>query len=310
MRTAQILRLLLIPVLGSVLIACSQGSASIDFSQTEDRTESRLAPPSDDVLSMAVAPVLSPVPTFGLYQELADYVSDKLGRPVRLIQGKTYQEINDLVRSGEAPLAVVCTNPYLEGREDFGMEALVVPHGVDGPYYYSLLIARQDVQATSLEDLQGRSFAFSDPLSNTGRLVPLYELALIGETPDTYFSRTVFTYAHDNSIRSVAEGIVDAAAVDSLVYEYLLATEPQVASKVKVLERWGPFGINPIVVNPLLDAEMKERLRELFLNMDEDARGRLLLQQLMIDRFSLPDDGLWDSVLEMRAYLRQRGLAP
>lgn len=310
MRAASISRLLLLLALIAVLTACSEGSATIDFSQTEDRGSSRLALPSDDVIRMAVAPVLSPVPTFGLYQELADYVAEKLGRPVEMIQGKTYQEINDLVQSGEAPLAVVCTNPYLQGREDFGMEALVVPQVQGGPYYYSLLIVRNDLDAASLQDLQGRSFAFSDPLSNTGRLVPLYQLALMGESPDTFFGRSLFTYAHDNSIRSVAEGVVEAAAVDSLVYEYMLAAEPQVAAKVKVVERWGPFGINPIVVNPLLDRDLKESLRDLFLNMDKDAGGRVLLQQLMIERFLLPDDDLYDSVLEMRAYLRERGLAP
>lgn len=310
MRAVPLLPLLLVPALAVLLVACSEGGATVDFSQTEDQTTSTLALPSDDVIRMAVAPVLSPVPTFDLYQELADYVSEKLGRPVELIQGKTYQEINDLVKSGEAALAVVCTNPYLQGREEFGMEALVVPQVQGGPYYYSLLIVRDELAVASLQDLRGRSFAFSDPLSNTGRLVPLYQLALMGETPDTFFSRSVFTYAHDNSIRSVAEGVVDGAAVDSLVYEYMLVTEPEVVANVKVVERWGPFGINPVVVNPLLDPELKERLRDLFLNMNEDARGQALLQRLMIERFSLPDDNLYDSVLEMRAYLRGRGLAP
>lgn len=310
MHAAPALRLLFALFLASILAACSQGGASIDFSRTEDQASSSLSLPSDDVIRMAVAPVLSPVPTFGLYQELADYLADKLDRRVELIQGKTYQEINDLVKSGEAPLAVVCTNPYLQGREDFGMEALAVPVVVGGPYYYSLLVARQGLDADSLEDLRGRSFAFSDPLSNTGRLAPVYQLALLEETPDTFFSRSVFTYAHDNSIRSVAEGIVDAAAVDNLVYEFMLATEPAVVEKVKVVERWGPFGINPVVVNPLLDSELKGTLRQLFLDMDEDARGRSLLRQLMIERFEVPEEGLYDSVLEMRAFLRERGLAP
>ena len=310
MPAAPVLRLLLVFVLAGLLTACSEGGATIDFSQTEDQASSSLSLPSDDVIRMAVAPVLSPVPTFGLYQELADYLADKLGRPVELIQGKTYQEINDLVKSGEAPLAIVCTNPYLQGREDFGMEALVVPVVGGGPYYYSLLIVRDDLDVTSLQDLRGRSFAFSDPLSNTGRLVPLYQLALMDESPDTFFNRTVFTYAHDNSIRAVADGIVDAAAVDNLVYEYLVATEPQVVSKVKIIDRWGPFGINPVVVNPLLDRDLKETLREVFLDMHRDSRGQALLEQLMVERFVVPEDGLYDSVLEMRAYLRERGLAP
>jgi len=71
---------------------------------------------------MAAAPVLSPLATSFRYQQLADYVAEKLGEQVKLVQGKTYAEINDLVKSGDATLALVCTNPYLEGREEFGME--------------------------------------------------------------------------------------------------------------------------------------------------------------------------------------------
>ncbi|KKL93098.1 hypothetical protein LCGC14_1878110, partial [marine sediment metagenome] len=49
------------------------------------------------------------------------YVGDALAMPVELIQGKTYAEINDLVRSGDVTFAFVCTNPYLQGQKDFGM---------------------------------------------------------------------------------------------------------------------------------------------------------------------------------------------
>jgi phosphonate transport system substrate-binding protein len=308
MAAQPVLRLLFVLILTGLLAACSQDGAAIDFSQTEDQASFSPSLPSDDVIRMAVAPVLSPVPTFGLYQELTDYVADKLGRPVELIQGKTYQEINDLVKSGDVTLALVCTNPFLQGQEEFGMELLAAPEVGDQPYYYSLLVVRTGLDVNSLADLRGMTFAFTDPLSNSGRLAPLYQLALLGETPESFFSRAIFTYAHDNSIRAVADGLVDAAAVDSQVYEYLRLTDPDLMSKVKVVERWGPFGISPVVVNPNLDPELKARLREVFLEMDGDSQGRELLQRLLIDRFIVPDDSIYDSVRQMRAYLREKGL--
>ena len=288
--------------------ACSSGAATIDFSQVEEQPTAQVAVPSGDTIRMAVAPVLSPLPTFTLYQQFADYMGDKLGRPVELVQGKTYAEINDLVKSGDVSLALVCTNPYLQGQQDFGMELLVAPLVQGEPYYYSLLIVRSGLDASSLGDLRGMTFAFSDPLSNTGRLVPLYQLALRGETPESFFSRSIFTYSHDNSIRSVADGIVDGAAVDSLVYDYLRVSESDTMAKVKVIEKWGPFGINPVVVNPGLDPQLKAQFRDVFLNMDKDNRGQELLAQFRIDRFIVPDDSIYDSVREMRNYLQERGL--
>jgi len=293
------------------LIACSGGSAQVDFSRQEQPAPSAVTTTtSAGVLRLAIASVLSPLPTSDLYQQLADYLGEKLGRPVELVQGKTYAEINDLVKSGDVTLALVCTNPYLQGREDFGMELLVAPQVGGGTVYFSLLIVGSDNTAQSLADLRDASFAFSDPLSNTGRLAPLYQLALMGESPETFFGRTIFTYAHDSSIRAVAEGVVAAAAVDSLVFDYMVKTEPKIATQVKMIQKWGPFGINPFVVNPHLDAGLKQQLRSVFLEMDRDPQGKAILHDLLIDRFVVPDDSIYDSVREMRSYLSEHGLGP
>ncbi len=304
------LGLLVVAVLAA-LAGCGGDSSQVDFSRREPPAADAVAsPPSSGTLRMAVAPILSPLATSHRYEQLADYLAERLGERVELVQGKTYAEINDLVKSGDVTLALVCTGPYLEGREEFGLELLVAPQ-VDGDtVYYSLLIAGRGVQAESLTDLRGVTFAFSDPLSNTGRLAPLYQLALMGESPDSFFSRTIFTYAHDSSIQAVAEGVVDAAAVDSVVFNHLRLTEPSLIAKVNVVDRWGPYGIYPFVVNPQLDPQLKAQLRQTFLEMDQDTEGEEILRNLGVDRFVVPDDSIYESVLKMLAYLREHGLAP
>lgn len=293
-----------------VIAACGGRASEIDFGKVEASPSITSGGSGSAPLRIAVAPVLSPKPTSALYQQLATYVGERLGRHVELVQGKTYAEINDMLKSGDVTVALVCTNPYLQGRDDFGMELIAAPQVRGEVDYQSLLIVNRNSKATSLDDLRGASFAFSDPLSNTGRLAPLYQLAKRGTNPDAYFSQTIFTYSHDSSIRAVADGVVAAAAVDSLVFDYLASTEPALTDKVKVIERWGPFGINPVVVNPRLDSGLKEDLRRLFLGMDQDPQGLEILKSLQIDKFVVPDDSIYDSVREMRSYLRDRGLAP
>jgi len=258
----------------------------------------------DGVLRLAVAPVYSPQTTLGLYQTLADYLGRRLSRPVELIQGKTYSEINDLIRAGGVTLAIVCTNAYLEGQEDFGLEALVVPQVRGETVYYSYLIVPADSPAHSLADLRNKAFAFSDPLSNSGRLAPVYYLRQMGETPETFFSRTIFTYSHDNSVRAVMNKMVEGAAVDSLVYEFMAEKDPEVGARTRILARWGPYGINPVVVHPRLDPALKEQLRTLFLTMHQDTEGQAILATLAVDRFLPPSATSYDTVRLMRTYLR------
>ncbi len=70
-------------------------------------------------LRLAVAGVLSPRETMGLYQELLAYLGEKLDRPVELVQRGSYREINDVIKRGDAELALVCSGAYVLGRREF-----------------------------------------------------------------------------------------------------------------------------------------------------------------------------------------------
>jgi len=262
-----------------------------------------LPPASRHALRMAVASVNSPRSTLIHYEHLVNYLADRLDMPGVLVQGKTYAEINDLVREGNVSLAMVCTNPYVDGKESFGMRALAVPQVNGQAVYYSYLIVPQDSPARSLADLQDHTFAFTDPLSNSGRLVIVYQLAQLDETSETFFSRYIFTYSHEHAIKAVSDGLVDGAAVDSLIYDYLAATEPERVANTKIIARYGPFGSNPVVVPPGIDPALERQLQDLLLTMHQNPDGLEILQALGIERFVLPNDSAYDSVREMRRYL-------
>ncbi len=260
--------------------------------------------PARAPIRIAVAPVLSPRESFRLYASLMDYVAGRLDRPVEMLQRPTYSEINDLVRYGHADVAFVCDYAYILGQRDFGMEILVVPQVMGRLTYHSLLIVPAASEARSLEDLRGRSFAFSDPLSSSGWLYPAYLLQLRGERPERFFARTVFTYSHDNTIRAVADRFVDGGAVDSLVYEFMAARAGDLAPRLRVIGRSPPWGNPPVVVHPRIDPALRERLREIFLGMGDDPAARPLLRDLMIDRFVRLDDGYYADVRRMASRIR------
>lgn len=255
-------------------------------------------------LRVAIAAVISPQATFETYAPLLDYLSKRLDRPVQLIQRGTYAEINELIRTGGADVAFVCGGAYVEGRREFGMELLVAPQVRGQTTYFSYLIVPRDSSAQSLADLRGKRFAFTDPLSNSSYLVPLWLLRKMGATPETFFASTTFTYSHDNSIRAVADHLVDGAAVDSLAYEYTIARDPTYSGKTRLIAKMGPFGIPPVVAHPQIDETLRTQLQNALLTMSEDEVGRKALSALMIDRFVVVEDSLYDSIRDMAAILR------
>ena len=107
---------------------------------------------------------------------------------------------------------------------------------------------------------------------------------------DDFFSKTIYTYAHDYSIQAVSRKIVDAASVDGLVYDYLKNFQPEKVKNVFVVKKSKDFAIPPFVVQSSLDAKTKNKLRSIMLNMHNDSEGRELLKKIMIDKFIIGDE--------------------
>lgn len=258
----------------------------------------------DGSLRAAIAGVLSPTKTLEHYQELLSYMGQQLNQDVKLFLKPTYAEINDLVRGERVEVAFVCSLAYVEGNRDFGMELLVAPQMYGETVYYSYLIVPAESRATSLNELKGTSFAFTDPLSNSGHLAPTYQLSLLAETPISFFDKYVHTYSHDSSITAVATGLVDAAAVDSLIYNQMINDDPVLVTRTKVIARWGPYGIPPVIIYPTLDPQLKQQLQNFFLSLHESEEGRTILGNLNIDKFVIVPDTIYDSIREMKAELK------
>jgi phosphonate transport system substrate-binding protein len=252
-------------------------------------------------LRVAVAAVISPKGTAESYQALLDYLGARLDRPVALVQRRTYAEINELVESGYVDVAFVCTSAYVAGHDKFGMELLAAPQVSGEMVYYSLLIVPADSPAQTLADLRGRVFAFTDPMSNTGRMYPTLLVKQLGNTPEEFFARTFFTYSHDDAIRAVADGLADGAAVDSLVYDFATAREPTLADRTRIIHRSPAFGIPPVVVSPNTRPQLKAELQSLLVGMADDPEGQAALQTIGVDRFVTIDDSAYDSVRHLLA---------
>lgn len=255
-------------------------------------------------LRVAVAAVISPKATFDTYNPLLDYLAQQLDRPVELLQRPTYAEINELLRTGQADVGFVCGGAFVEGEREGYLKLLVAPEIGGLTTYQALIIVPTDSSARSFDDLRGRRFAFTDPLSNSGRLYTQYRLAQMDETPESYFGETIYTYSHDNSVRAVAEGIVEGATVDSLVFDVLVRSEPELANQLRVIEHSPQFGIPPVVTHPNLDSDLKEALRLALLSMHQDPQGQKALAMLYVDRFVPADTDSYEEIRNMAATIR------
>jgi phosphonate transport system substrate-binding protein len=264
----------------------------------------------DPAVRVAIASVVSPKESYEYYEDMIQYISRRLGGSVKIVQRRSSREINDLIKNKEIDFAFVCGGAYIEGKSEFGMKLLVAPAVYNNTTYNSYIIVQNESNYTDITDLRGKKFAFSDPLSDSGKLYPAYRLYLINETPDSFFGKDeqgknkwFFTYSHDNSIIAVAQNLAEGAAVDSLVYKYMKETRPEIIAKTRIIGISPPFGIPPIVVSKDSDPFLEEKLRDIFLDMSKDEEGKTILANVRIDRFIEPNDSVYDSLREMRRHV-------
>lgn len=263
---------------------------------------------NDTAIKVAVSPEFFPGASTGGYEDLIQYISMKLGGPVKIVHRRSYQEIDDLFKNGEIDFAFTGSGPYIEGRS--GMELLAIPQRHGKTIYNSYIIVPGNSSYKNLSDLRGKKFAFTDPLSNSGRLFPEYRLSLINETPDSFFGvenggkNYFYTYSHENSIIAVSERLAEGAAVSSQVYEYMTYKKPGIISRTRIIEISPPFANPPVVVSGKIDPFLEQRLNAILLNMDKDEEGIKILSKVMIDRFVSINDGDYEPVREMRNGIR------
>jgi phosphonate transport system substrate-binding protein len=271
----------------------------VDLARVTEGDEQADESASDDILDIAVASMLTPSTNFAAYSGLIEYLGNKLGQETKLVQRVTYGEVNDLLAVGEVDIAFVCSGAYIELRQKKVAELLVVPVVDGATTYYSLILARNNLAVRSLSDLRGSRFAFVDPLSNTGFLFPNWRIHQRGETAEAFFSETVFSNSHEASIGMVAGGMVDAAAVDNLVFDAVVADSPEVRGKVQIVEKSEGFGIPPVVVRTGVTPAAKRAYREALLSAHEDEVGRESLRRLGFDGFTPGDEEAYDRVEQM-----------
>ncbi len=256
-----------------------------------------------------------------VYDEMARYLSGKLGWDVKVVSNLSYTEADDMLDNGIIQIGFVCGYPYIHNVAQGNYDLLAIPvmsmkkgaypdakgyENVPGKYY-SYTIVRKDSPFKSWVDLKGKSYALNETNSNSGYNLPRAKLVSLGARDWTYFSRVVVSGSHEESYRLVASGAVDASSVDSLVLDYGRKMKDAAALNVRIIEHLGPAGIPPVVISRKADPSIRQPMMKALLTMNTDPEGKKILDKAMMTRFDPPDDRNYDDIRAYEKMARDAG---
>jgi phosphonate transport system substrate-binding protein len=215
----------------------------------------------------------------------------------------------ELLRQPAPWLAFGCGWHYVQARKRLGptVEAIVAPVLADARYddrpgYFSELVVRVDAPYERLEELSEASCAFNEERSFSGCILPAASLVRRGWSR-LPFARLVRAGSHRQALDWVAQGLVDAAPVDSWVLDLYRRAEPASATRLRVLDRFGPAPPPPVFGRSV----PRERLRAHLVGMSTSSDDRALLPTAGIARFVPTSDHSYDPLRE--AILVARSIA-
>ena len=177
--------------------------------------------------------------TFGTYTFEKPTTTVRKLRPIlNALEAKLEEKLGRrvAVRMHVAPDYRSAIRDIVKGRVDFGrygQAAYVMAKAanrrlrvisVEGDHkkktFRSVIVVQENSSIRFLADLVGRSFAFGDKYSTTGRYLPQVFLARHGVTADM-LSSYAYLGRHDRVALSITDGVFDAGAISEWVYKDL-----------------------------------------------------------------------------------------
>ena len=243
----------------------------------------------------------------------ADYLSEKLGMDVEVTLATDYSTIVEAMASGKVDLGIMPPAAYVQARNLDAAEALLssqlvaydedTEQPLEDTYtstFKGEVLVKADSDMESLEDLKGKKIATLSPNSASGYIYPVAEMKDLGIDPLTDCTLTTVNDI-PSEITAVLNGQQDACFVFQGA-RYVFASkfsDYDLFKDLKVLYLTeGDIPNDAIAVQPSMDDELKDKIKEVFLNMADDEEGKDAMSLWGHTGYGEADEAAYDTIEE------------
>ncbi|PRY81379.1 phosphate/phosphite/phosphonate ABC transporter substrate-binding protein [Alkalibacterium olivapovliticus] len=218
--------------------------------------------PSADVENMAASA-----------RPLEEYLSEQLDIEVTGQVMTDYTGLIEAMRNQNADVAFLPPFAYVQAEERANVEVLLKAIRDGSESYVAQYNVAADSEFDSIDDLveaEGLVWAFTDYTSTSGYLFPAQQLMDLGiEDLDSQFTM-IDVGAHDSALLSVLDGQADFATTFEDARVRLEDEIPDIYEQIRVIGTTEEIPNATLSVRSELPEELKERIAEAFLNMNDD----------------------------------------
>lgn len=196
-----------------------------------------------------------------------------LGVKVKHVTATDYRGTIEALKFKKAEVGWLGPKAYVEASNNnyANVEPIAQMRAQSGSLgYRSCLIAHSDSDIFSPEDIGGKTFAFNDPNSTSGYLLPMtFFITEMGVDPKRHFSKLTFSGSHEASVLAVASKKVEVASTNLPDMQQLTREGKVARGALRVIWVSKLIPNDPVVVRKDLPASLRSAIQESFTTMKE-----------------------------------------
>jgi ABC-type phosphate/phosphonate transport system substrate-binding protein len=182
---------------------------------------------------------------------------------------RTSGDLADQWQDEHLLLSQTCGYPYTHtlmqrGVKIVGTLVYTTNDGLAPGEYRSVIIVKADTPYKTLADLKGKKAGVNEMGSNSGMNAFRAAVAAsfsANELKQGIFASVITTGGHMKSVRMVADGQIDVAAIDSVSYDLIKRDYPELAAKTRVLTNTPISPGLPLITSARTDDKTIDKMR-------------------------------------------------
>lgn len=224
-------------------------------------------------LVFGILPIVSTARLIKRFAPLAQFLSEKIGVPVRLETAKDFKTFMDRTNN-ENRYDLLFTAPhfYYLAQRKADYKAIV---RVAAPDMRALIAVPKKSKIMTLADLKGHELSTTDSLALATLMIRAH-LVAAGINPDKDL-KLVNTPTHNASLLSAYKGVTDAG---SLMQPPFKLAKKEVKQGMRVISITDGSPHMPIAVSSRMSKEKVNKIKSALINLNSNEKGRILLKKL------------------------------